>query len=96
MLTASSVHIFTAGIVTGEWNEHMIDAIDSFMRRDFALCLVWSQLVGEQVEIKLAGQYVRTGVVDLATPDDSVLWLAADGVWTRQLFDKYSGYEVWV
>lgn len=55
----------------------------------------WSQLVGEHVEIWLKGRHVCTGIVDQAGPDDSVLWIAAEGLRTRKLFDKHSGYEVW-
>lgn len=54
----------------------------------------WSHLIGDCVEIWLEELHVCTGIVDQATSDDSVLWLAADGSRTRQLFDKYAGYEV--
>jgi hypothetical protein len=37
-----------------------------------------------------------TGVVEQAADDDSVLWIAAAGASTRRLFDKSTGYQVWV
>ncbi|HJV98117.1 MAG TPA: hypothetical protein VJ617_03365 [Arthrobacter sp.] len=40
------------------------------------------------------GEYVLTGVVDQATADDSVLWIAAAGIDKRRLFDKRSGFQV--
>lgn len=55
---------------------------------------IWSQLVGDCVEVWLSGEYVCTGIVEEATVDDSILWVAAEGTRTRQLFDKHSGYEV--
>jgi hypothetical protein len=54
----------------------------------------WSQLVDDCVEVWLSGHHVCTGIVEEATADDGVLWIAAEGTRTRQLFDKLSGYEV--
>jgi hypothetical protein len=51
-------------------------------------------LVGDGVEVWLFGVHVCTGIVEEATADDSILWVAAEGARTRQLFDKLSGYEV--
>ncbi|KHL00954.1 hypothetical protein [Sinomonas humi] len=55
----------------------------------------WSQLVGRTVEVWFQGEQVATGVVDLAASDDTVLWLAAQGIQRRKLYDKLAGYEVW-
>ncbi|WP_334172770.1 hypothetical protein [Sinomonas sp.] len=55
----------------------------------------WSQLVGRTVEVWFQGEQVATGVVDLAAADDTVLWLAAQGIQRRKLYDKLAGYEVW-
>ncbi len=42
------------------------------------------------------GDHVLTGVVEQASDDDSVLWIAAEGLSTRKLFDKSTGgYQVW-
>ena len=56
---------------------------------------VWSQLVGCRVEIRRNRRPVRTGIVDDAMPDSSMLWLAADQNEDRALFDAAEGYEVW-
>ncbi|SCC30295.1 hypothetical protein GA0061083_0061 [Pseudarthrobacter enclensis] len=55
----------------------------------------WSSLVGEPVEIWREGRRVRTGLIEQATSDDSVLWIAAEGALPREMFDKYAGCEVW-
>lgn len=54
----------------------------------------WSRLVGDCVEVWLSDQHVVTGTVDEVTADGCILWVAAEGNRTRQLFDKFSGYEV--
>jgi len=56
----------------------------------------WARLPGHTVEVWLLGEHVATGVVDQAADDDSVLWLAGAGADTRRLFDKGTGYQVWV
>ncbi|MHC6591911.1 hypothetical protein [Arthrobacter sp. C152] len=56
----------------------------------------WAQLPGHTVEVWLLGEHVASGVVDQAAEDDSVLWIAAEGISTRRIFDKSSGYQVWV
>ncbi|TLM82773.1 hypothetical protein FDW83_11675 [Pseudarthrobacter sp. NamE2] len=56
----------------------------------------WAKLPGHTVEVWLMGEHVATGVVDQAAEDDSVLWLAGAGADTRRLFDKGTGYQVWV
>jgi hypothetical protein len=48
------------------------------------------------VEVWFMGTHVMTGVVEQAAEDDSVLWLAGSGAYTRRLFDKSTGYEVWL
>jgi len=56
----------------------------------------WSRLTGHTVEVWLMGEHVITGVVEQAADDDSVLWIAGSGAFTRRLFDKSTGYKVWV
>ncbi|NUS37331.1 MAG: hypothetical protein HOQ04_12915 [Pseudarthrobacter sp.] len=56
----------------------------------------WARLPGHTVEVWLLGEHVASGVVDQAAEDDSVLWIAAEGISTRRIFDKSSGYQVWV
>ncbi|WP_249336069.1 hypothetical protein [Sinomonas gamaensis] len=55
----------------------------------------WSQLVGRTVEVWLGANLVSTGIVDQATSDDMVVWIAAQGIQRRKLYDKLTGYEVW-
>ncbi len=42
------------------------------------------------------GKYIRSGIIDAAMPDASVLWLAADGADERQMFEAALGYQVWI
>ncbi|BCW70724.1 hypothetical protein NicSoilB8_17680 [Arthrobacter sp. NicSoilB8] len=56
----------------------------------------WLPLVGETVQIRQYGQFLRTGMIDAVTIDDGILWLAADGVNQRRLISKADGYEVWM
>ena len=56
----------------------------------------WARLPGRSVEVWLRGERVASGVVDQAAEDGSVLWIAAEGISTRRIFDKSSGYQVWV
>lgn len=56
----------------------------------------WLPLVGEAVQIRQYGQFVRTGIVDAVTGDDGILWLAADGVNQRRLISRADGFEVWM
>ncbi|UKA70723.1 hypothetical protein [Arthrobacter sp. FW306-06-A] len=55
----------------------------------------WARLPGRSVEVWLLGEHVATGVVDQAAEDGSVLWIAAEGISTRRIFDKSSGYQIW-
>ena len=41
-------------------------------------CDDWSRLAGADVEIRVRGNVVRSGVVDVVMPDATILWLAAD------------------
>ncbi|MDP9886936.1 hypothetical protein [Pseudarthrobacter enclensis] len=56
----------------------------------------WARLPGHSVEVWLQGERVARGVVDQAAEDNSVLWIAAEGISTRRIFDKSSGYQVWL
>ena len=56
----------------------------------------WARLPGRSVEVWLHGEHVASGVVDQAAEDGSVLWIAAEGISTRRIFDKSSGYQIWV
>jgi hypothetical protein len=55
----------------------------------------WHLLVGAEVEVIQRGRIVRSGIVDDATADGTVAWVAQDGVEQRRLIDKADGYELW-
>jgi len=56
----------------------------------------WQRLVGAVVQIRRENQVIRTGVVEDATPDSSLLWLAADGVHQRTMYAAAENYKAWV
>ncbi|MGO4590223.1 hypothetical protein [Paenarthrobacter sp. 2TAF44] len=56
----------------------------------------WHLLIGAIVETYKNGDLIRSGRVDDAMSDSSLIWLAADGPDTRALFDAADGVEVWV
>ena len=55
----------------------------------------WSDLIGATVEIRRHGHLVRTGRVDHATADSTILWLAQEGNNPRKIIDKAQYYEAW-
>ncbi|TDL40086.1 hypothetical protein E2R57_03985 [Arthrobacter nitrophenolicus] len=56
----------------------------------------WARLVGAFVEIRQNHRSVRSGIVEHAMPDSSLLWLAADAINQRAMFAAADNYEVWV
>lgn len=54
----------------------------------------WQRTLGQDVEIRVNGKPVRTGTIEAVTPDNSVLWISADGVDARQMLARAEGYEV--
>jgi hypothetical protein len=54
----------------------------------------WQLLIGQKVELRLNGSLIRTGEVEDATRDSSVLWLRFDGNHGRQLIARTDGYEI--
>ncbi|QSZ53921.1 riboflavin kinase [Paenarthrobacter sp. AT5] len=56
----------------------------------------WGKLINALVEVRRYGRVNRTGIVEDAMPDSSVLWIAADANDPRQLFDASQGHQVWV
>lgn len=55
----------------------------------------WQFLTGKKIEVRLSGKLYRRGVVDMAMPDSSAVWLAPDGVHGRKFIDKAAGFEIW-
>jgi hypothetical protein len=58
--------------------------------------LEWSKLVNVLVEVRRNGQTIRRGIVEDAMPNSSALWIAADSVGPRQIFETCQGHEIWV
>lgn len=56
----------------------------------------WQLLIGCRVELRRGGQVVRTGEVEDAMADSSVMWLRFDGNYGRQLVAKTDGYEIYL
>lgn len=56
----------------------------------------WSSLQDMQVQITEDGHVLREGRVDTVAADGSVLWLAMDGVFGRQMILRSDGVEAWV
>ncbi|WP_426004430.1 hypothetical protein ACPFL9_18545 [Paenarthrobacter sp. NyZ202] len=56
----------------------------------------WHRLDGVPVEIRHLGAVVRTGTVAAVMPDASMIWIAADGAYEREMFLAADNYEVWL
>ena len=57
---------------------------------------LWSALIGARVEIRNSGAVIMTGTVEDAAADSSVLWIAAEGIEPRTMYESALGYEAWV
>lgn len=56
----------------------------------------WSALIGAVVQIHHNGRIIRSGTVDDVTADSAVLWIAAEGVHPRAMYEAALGYQAWV
>jgi len=54
----------------------------------------WESLSGAVVDVYLHDDLHRHGVVEDVMPDSSGLWIAAQGLCSREFIDKASGYTV--
>lgn len=54
----------------------------------------WQRALGQRVEIWKDGKFVRKGTVEAVMPDDSLLWISAEGASSRQMLPRYDGYQV--
>ena len=54
----------------------------------------WQRALGQLVEIWRNGTYIRKGIVDAVMPDNSLLWISADGISSRQIIAHSDGYQV--
>jgi hypothetical protein len=72
---------------------HQIAGLEEY-RMDLHLQPDWQRALGQHVEIWKDGKYVRKGTVEAVMPDDSLLWMSADGGAMRQIVARYDGYQV--
>ncbi|WP_427004908.1 hypothetical protein [Pseudarthrobacter sp. H2] len=54
----------------------------------------WKGLLGQQVQVHKDGRVVRTGYVEDVVDSADILWLGADGVKQRALFERALGYRI--
>ena len=54
----------------------------------------WNELLGQRVQVEKAGRIIRTGYVEAVTAAADTLWIAAEGVEPRALYDKAQGHTV--
>ena len=54
----------------------------------------WDDLVGLHVRIQKDGRTVRSGQVDAVTATADALWVSAQGLDSRALYEKAEGYTV--
>ncbi|MDQ0029083.1 hypothetical protein [Arthrobacter bambusae] len=54
----------------------------------------WQRTLGQLVEIWRDGKFVREGTVEAVMPDNSFLWISADGNSSRQMISRHDGYQV--
>jgi len=55
----------------------------------------WQRAQGQYVEIRRLGKTIHAGIVDTVMPDNSILWISAEGTNTRVMFEKADGHEVY-
>ena len=54
----------------------------------------WHSLQGAEVQVWRGAALLRTGVIDAATEDSTIAWIAADANDRRWLVDKASGFQL--
>lgn len=55
----------------------------------------WQRALGQYVELRRHGEVIRSGTVAAVTPDNSILWISAEGPFQRQMVVRSEGYEVY-
>lgn len=55
----------------------------------------WSRLLGQHVEIREVDRFIRAGTVDAVMPDQSILWLSAEGPWSREMVERSGDKQVY-
>src|SRR5437762_1860105 len=56
----------------------------------------WQRAVGQYAEIRRYGETIRTGIVEAVMPDNSILWISAAGVYSREMIERGDGVEVYL
>ena len=54
----------------------------------------WQRTLGQRVEIWKCGEFVREATVEAVMPDNSLLWASAEGNYSRQIYSRQDGYQV--
>ncbi|MDQ0691348.1 hypothetical protein [Arthrobacter sp. W4I7] len=54
----------------------------------------WQRALGQRVEVWRRGKLVRRGTVEAVMPDDSLLWISAEGNSLRQMISRQDEYQV--
>lgn len=61
---------------------------------DLHLQTDWRRALGQLVEIRLQGQILRTGIVEAVMPDQSILWISAEGHHPREMVERADGKQI--
>jgi hypothetical protein len=56
----------------------------------------WQRTLGQHVEVRRKGKTVRTGTVEEVMPDNSILWIAAAGVSSREMVESAEDTDIYV
>ncbi|MBU8868560.1 MULTISPECIES: hypothetical protein [Paenarthrobacter] len=54
----------------------------------------WHRALGQRVEIWRDGEFFRNGTVEAVMPDQSILWISAEGATSRQMIFRKEGCQV--
>jgi hypothetical protein len=55
----------------------------------------WQRTLGQRVEIWWGGKLFRKGTVEAVMPDNSLLWISAEGNASRRMISRHDGYRVY-
>lgn len=54
----------------------------------------WHRALGQRVEIWRRGKLIDEGTVEAVMPDESILWISAEGASLRRMVARADGFEV--
>lgn len=55
----------------------------------------WQRALGQLVEVRRNGEFVRAGTVDHVMPDNSILWISSGGTYQREMVERAEGYQIY-